>query len=214
MQEIRLLNRRKSAIVFEESSKFPQESMKKLWKYIVVAAALSAAIASAQTSSLDPALLAKANAGDVAAQVLVGESYAAGKGVERDLKQAAEWYKKAADQGDLAGELHLAVLYRDGGKDFPREITQAAEWYRKAAEQGDASAQATLGVLYSIGQGVAQNYVDAYFWLDLAASVNGSKQDQYAASRQLMGAHITADEQAEAKERAAKWLAAHPRPAE
>ena len=168
----------------------------------------------AQTPGIDPALLAKANAGDAAAQVLVGESYAAGKGVERDLQQAAEWYKKAAEKGDLVAELHLAALYRDGGKNFPRDMAQAAEWYRKAAEQGDAGAQATLATLYSIGQGVARNYVEAYYWLYLAAAVKSPKQEQYAANRQLMGANITIDEQAEAEERAAKWLAAHPRPAQ
>jgi TPR repeat protein len=167
--------------------------------------------AAAQTAGI-PALLAKANAGDAAAQVLVGESYAAGQGIERDLQQAAEWYKKAAGKGDLAGELHLAALYRDGGKNFPRDMAQAADWYRKAAEQGDAGAQATLAVLYSIGQGVPQNYVEAYYWLCLATAVKGPKQEQYAANRQMMGVHLTVDDQAEAEERAAKWLAAHPRP--
>jgi hypothetical protein len=188
--------------------------MRKNWRHFALSAALLAFVsAQAQTAGIDPALLAKADAGDAAAQVLVGESCAAGKGVERDLKQAAEWYKKAAAKGDLPAELHLAALYRDGAKGFPRDMAQAAEWYRKAAEQGDAGAQATLGTLYSIGQGVVQNYIEAYYWLDLAAAVKGPKQEQYAANRQLMGAHITADEQAEAEARAAKWLAAHPRPA-
>jgi TPR repeat protein len=186
--------------------------MRKNWTQSALAATLAVISAQAQTAGIDPALLARANAGDAAAQVQLGESYAAGKDVGQDLQQAAEWYKKAADKGDLAAELHLAVLYRDGGKDLPREMKQAAEWYRRAAEQGDASAQATLGTLYSIGQGVAQNYVEAYYWLDLAAAVNGPRQQQYIANRQLMGAHITADEQAEAEARAAKWLAAHPRP--
>jgi TPR repeat protein len=168
----------------------------------------------AQTAGMDPALLAKANGGDAASQVLVGECYAAGRGAAQDLNLAAEWYRKAAGKNDIAGELHLAQLYRDGGKGFPRDMIQAAALYRKAAEQGYASAQGTLGVLYSIGQGVARDYIEAYFWLDLAAAVNGPKQEQYAANRQMVGAHITADEQAEAVERVAKWLATHPRPAE
>lgn len=133
---------------------------------------LTASLA-AQTAGLDPALLAKANGGDAAAQVQLGESYAAGKGVAPDLHQAAEWYKKAADKGDLAAELHLAQLYRDGGKNFPHDMAQAAEWYRKAAERGDPGAQATLATLYSIGQGVPQNYLEAYYWLYLAAAAKG-----------------------------------------
>jgi hypothetical protein len=165
----------------------------------------------AQTAGIDPLVLDKAKSGDTASQVLVGESYASGSGVERDLKQAAVWYRRAADKGDVGGEVHLAALYRDGGKGFARDMALAAAWYRKAAEQGDAGAQGTLGVLYSIGQGVPQSYVEAYYWLDLAAAVKGSDQEKYAANRQMVGTHITADELEEVEERVAKWQAAHPR---
>lgn len=110
-------------------------------------------------------------------QVQVGESYAAGKSVAVDPKQAVFWYKKAADQGNISGELHLAALYRDGaGKTFPRDIEQAAAWYRKAADAGDPGAQGTLGILYAFGQGVPRNDVEAYFWLDLAAAVKSPSQ--------------------------------------
>ena len=165
-----------------------------------------------QQAGIDPVLLAKANAGDAAAQVAVGESYAAGTGVARDYKLAAEWYQKAADKSDISGELHLAALYRDGGKGFPRDMTQAAAWYLKAADQGDVTAQGTMGTLYSMGQGVEQNYAEAYYWLDLAAAVKGPKQAQYAANRQMVGMHITADELAAVQDREAAWKAAHPRP--
>ena len=168
--------------------------------------------ADSQHAGIDPALLARANGGDAAAQVLVGDSYAAGKNVPRDYTLAAEWYRKAADKGDVGGEVHLAALLRDGGIDFPRDMAQAAEWYRKAAEQGDAGAQGTLGVLYSMGQGVAQSDVEAYYWLDLAAAVKGPKQAQYAANRQMIGTHITADELAGVQKREAAWKAAHLRP--
>jgi len=189
--------------------------MRMQWKRPVWTMALASALlpAFAQTAGIDAALLAKANAGDPAAQVQLGESYAAGTGVAQDLKLAAEWYRKAADKGDVGGELHLAALYRDGGKGLPRDMVQAAAWYRRAAEQGDVGAQGTLGLLYSLGQGVPQSYVEAYYWLDLAASVKGPNQEKYVANRQMIGAHITTDELEEVQERVAKWLAAHPRPA-
>jgi TPR repeat protein len=126
-------------------------------------------------------------------------------------KQAEAWYLKAAKQGDLSAELHLAALYRDGGKGFPRDMAQAVAWYRKAAEQGDAYAQGTLGVLYSMGQGVPRDDVEAYYWLDLAAAVKGPNQEKYAANRQMVGTHITADELDAVQERIAQWKAAHPR---
>ncbi|MGD0095406.1 MAG: tetratricopeptide repeat protein [Terracidiphilus sp.] len=190
------------------------------WKRLVLPTTLVPALlavvvptAASQSSGINPALLTKANAGDPAAQIGVGESYAAGNGIPRDLKLAADWYRRAAEKGDIAGELHLAALYRDGGKDFPRDMEQAANWYRKAADQGDVNAQATLGLLYFLGQGLQQDYVEAYFWLDLAAAVKGPKQQQYAANRQLIGTHITTDQLEEVHDRVAKWQAAHPRPA-
>jgi hypothetical protein len=163
---------------------------------------------SGQGAGPDAAVLAKANAGDAAAQVQAGESYAAA----HDLKQAAAWYRKAAEQGNVAGEIHLAELYRDGGKGWERDATQAAAWYRKAAEQGDAGAQGTLGMLYTLGQGVQRSDVEAYYWLDLAAAVKGPKQEQYAANRQNVGTRITADELEAVQDREAAWKAAHPRP--
>jgi len=172
-----------------------------------------------QSPDVDAALLARANAGDAAAEVQVGESYVRAAEathdkvqVAEDYKQAEAWYRKAADQNNLAGELHLAALYRDGGTGFPRDMTQAAAWYRKAADQGDPDSQATLGVLYSMGQGVQQSDVEAYFWLDLAASVKGPNQEKYAANRQMIGTHITADELADVEDRVAAWKAKHPRP--
>jgi hypothetical protein len=189
--------------------------LKARWVGLAVAALTLLAVgqtANKQPAGTDPALLAKATAGDAAAQVTVGESYASGTGVAQDYKMAAEWYRKAADKGDIAGELHLAALYRDGGKGFARDMVQAAEWYRKAADQGDVGAEATMGTLCSVGQGVEQSYVEAFYWLDLAAAVKGPKQAQYAAYRQMMGVHITADELAAVQDRVATWKAAHPRP--
>lgn len=182
---------------------------------------LAPAVAQPAASSpdIDAALLARANTGDAAAEVQVGESYARSAEATHDKEQAAEddrqaeaWYRKAADRNSLAGELHLAALYRDGGKGLPRDMAQAAAWYRKAADQGDSDSQATLGVLYSMGQGVPQSYVEAYFWLELAASVKGQNQEKYAANRQMIGQHITTDELADVEDRVAAWKAAHPRP--
>ncbi|MGA9671519.1 MAG: tetratricopeptide repeat protein [Terracidiphilus sp.] len=171
-----------------------------------------------QAAAIDPAVLAKANGGDAAAQMQMGDnSCATGGGVQLSARQladcnktAAAWYRKAAEQGSLPGQLRLAAVYRDG-KGVQRDMQQAAVWYRKAAEQGDATAQATLGVLYNMGQGVPQSYPDAYYWFDLAARVKGPNQEKYATYRQMSGEHITADELAEVQERVDKWLAAHPR---
>jgi TPR repeat protein len=180
----------------------------------------AAAQTATPTAAIDPALLSKANAGDAAAQVALGEQFAQAAATEHDkarmagdYQQELAWYRKAAGQNDIPGEIHQAALYRDGGgKTIPRDMEQAATWYRRAADQGDPSAQGTLGVLYSMGQGVPHNDVEAYFWLDLAASVKGPNQEKFAANRQMIGEHITADELSDVQDRVAAWKAAHPRP--
>lgn len=192
----------------------------------ILICAFAPQLVTAQTPSPAPAganvdadLLAKANAGDAAAEVQVGEHYAHAavsehvqSQIAEDYRQAAAWYRKAAEQKSVDGELHLAALYRDGGNGFPRDMEQAVAWYLKAADQGDVGAEGTLGVLYSMGQGLAQDNVEAYFWLDLAASVKGPDQEKYAANRQMIGERITADELAAVQDRVAAWQAAHPQP--
>jgi TPR repeat protein len=185
---------------------------------------LAAAQTASQAANIDADLLAKANAGDAAAQVEVGEHYAQAAAAEHnrdrsagEYQLAAEWYRKAAEQKSagqksIDAELHLAALYRDGGNGFPRDMAQAAAWYTKAADQGDVGAQGTLGVLYSMGQGVPRDDVEAYFWFDLAASVKSPSQEKYAANRQMIGERITAEELADVEDRVAAWKAAHPRP--
>lgn len=173
--------------------------------------------ASAPSLSIDPSLLAKANAGDAAAEVQVGEQYAHAGATEhfrtvaaQDYQQAAAWYLKAAQQKSVDAELHLGALYRDGGNGFPRDMEQAAAWYLKAANQGDVTAQGMLAVLYSMGQGVPHDDAEAYFWFDIAASAKGPNQEKYAANRQMIGERITADQLADVQDRVAAWKAAHP----
>ena len=60
---------------------------------------------------------------------------------------------------DLAA---AAEAYTRG--DFP----EAARLFRKSADQGNATAQDSLGVLYVNGEGVPQDYVQAYAWFDIA----------------------------------------------
>jgi len=160
--------------------------------------------------TIDPALQAKAEAGEAAAQMSVGEAWATAAGRAQECSVAANWYKKAADQKSIPALLHLATLYRDGCKTLPRDMAQAAANYRKAAELGDATAQGTLGSLYFMGQGVRQDYLEAYFWLDLATRTPSPKQEQWAGNRQMVGMHITVDDVEAAKDRVEVWLATHP----
>ena len=92
----------------------------------------------------------------------------------QDFKQAAAWYRKAAEQGDAIAQLQLGRMYF-AGQGVPQDFKQAYVWTREAAEQRVAKAQFILGVMYGQGRGVPQDDQKAYAWVSVAA-VNGVGQ--------------------------------------
>ena len=125
----------------------------------------------AQAKSIDPALLAKANAGDAEAQYQLGNMYNFGDGVRPDYAQALIWYRKSAEQGNADSEFQLGGLYHFG-HGVPQDDAQGFAWIMKAAEQGDGDARFFIAVSYSEGWGVAKDEAQSSFWL-LKAAVHG-----------------------------------------
>jgi TPR repeat protein len=87
----------------------------------------------------------------------------------KDLPQASQWFKKAAEQGHPDAQFNLAVMYLTG-EGVPANLTESVQWMRKAADQGDPTAQFNLGMMYSSGKGVPKDPVQAYMWAGLAAA--------------------------------------------
>jgi TPR repeat protein len=54
--------------------------------------------------------LKAAEQGDADAQFRLGEMYRNGQGVEKDLKSASEWLRKAASQGNENARRNLAEI--------------------------------------------------------------------------------------------------------
>ena len=118
----------------------------------------------------------KAEAGDAEAQVQVGYAYRKGEGVDKDLKKAAFWYRKAADQGDKEGQYYLGCCYEEG-IGVEKDDVQAFYWFKKSAEQGYADAEYGLGLCYSEGWGVAKDMNQAVYWYRRAAE-HGDRRGQ------------------------------------
>lgn len=77
-----------------------------------------------------------------------------GKGVTKDLTKAAEWYRKAAEQGDADAQYKLGLFY-ENGYGVTQDKEQAMQWYKKAAEQGNENAKKALDKMQSSGMGAA-----------------------------------------------------------
>lgn len=113
-----------------------------------------------------------AKEGDPKAQFNVGLIYAEGKGVNKDIYQAMEWYKKAAEQGNTAAQYNLSKLIsqRPDSKD-PRAQERVRYWLEKAAEGGRKEAVNDLALLYLKGDGVKKNEVKAFELFKKAAGM-------------------------------------------
>ena len=116
----------------------------------------------------------------------MGEAYAAGRGCEVDLRQAASWLRKAALAHDAQALLDLAQLYLR--PDYPaRSNTEAARWMGEAAREGLPAAQFELALFYWAGRGVKKNVRTAAQWALRAAA--GSEARAY-----LFLSRLAADE--------------------
>ena len=74
----------------------------------------------------------RALAGDAEAQYYVGEIFERGLGVPPDYREAATWYRKAADQGHARAGVNLAHLY-EKGLGVEQDVLEALKLYRAAA---------------------------------------------------------------------------------
>ncbi|WP_339023393.1 DUF2971 domain-containing protein [Aeromonas salmonicida] len=96
------------------------------------------------------ALIEKAEAGDKIAQYNLGLKYRLGKGVKQSNSEAADWFLKAAINGNTNAQCNLGWMYRNG-RGLDKNDSEALAWYHKAAEKGNALAQSNLGLMYMNG---------------------------------------------------------------
>ena len=125
-------------------------------------------------------LRARAEGGSAKAQELMATLYdpfVTGGLFPKDAATAVQWYRKAADQGNVHAEAELGYFYLIG-KGVPQDPAEAARWDRMAADRGDAAAQNNLGQLYENGQGVPQDAAAALGWYRKAADQGNANAQQ------------------------------------
>ena len=66
--------------------------------------------------------------------------YHRGNGVKLDPKEAAKWWCKAAEQGDVSAKYMLGVMY-EGGYGVKKDLVLAYAWCNIAATDGHESAK-------------------------------------------------------------------------
>jgi FOG: TPR repeat, SEL1 subfamily len=135
----------------------------------------------------------KAKNGDPAFQFQVGLCYSADYyNIEQDYKQAAKWFKLAADQGDARAQNNLGYAFEFGGG-VEKDDEQAAKWYKLSAEQKNPIAQYNLAACYEQEKGVTQNYTEAIKFFNLSAEQNFYRALWYLGVMYQKGKGVTQD---------------------
>lgn len=127
---------------------------------------------------------AAAQAGMAAAAEALALCYLRGEGVLRDPVEAARWFRRAAGQGMVESQRHLASLHLSGVTAaalessglFPQaaapqaDYPATAHWARKAAEAGSAEAQAILAHILTAGPAELRDEAEAGRWYAQSAA--------------------------------------------
>jgi len=171
----------------------PRHSIR--WLSVVCLLGAISAQAEPNTQDEHPASVAelqtKAAQGYVVQELELAADYFVGRGVPRDLAQAAFWYRKAADQGNPSAQMNLGYLYV-GGIGVTRDPVEAAKWYRRASSS-IPDAKVNLASVYLRGIGVKQDTDEALRLLRSAAEQGDGRADAYLGLANYLGSGMPVD---------------------
>jgi TPR repeat protein len=103
------------------------------------------------------------------AQFRLAVLYERGIGTEKNVAQAVQLYRSAANQGHAEAQNVLGALYAVGDDGVEQDYQQALAWFQKSAAQGYAKAEKNLGDMYFFGHAVDKDYAQAFSWYKKAA---------------------------------------------
>ncbi|MCC6296036.1 MAG: SEL1-like repeat protein, partial [Pseudomonadales bacterium] len=94
------------------------------------------------------------------AQRQLGNLYRKGAGVTQSDAEALAWYRKAAEQGDVAAVYNLGVMY-DNGFGVKQDHQEAGRWYEQAVARNYGPAMYNLALQHEYGTGRPKDYAAA-----------------------------------------------------
>ena len=119
--------------------------------------------------ALKPCLEA-GKSGHLDSQSILGELY----DNQGNSKETFNWWNRAAEAGYIPARNQLAMKYYYGGsifgpeKGWKQDYPKAFAIWLKDAQNGHAPAQFMVAEMHHRGQGVAQDYAEAWAWFRLS----------------------------------------------
>ena len=88
--------------------------------------------------------------------------------------KSAEYYRIAAEQGNMVAENNLGILYYRG-KGVSKDYGTGLYWLKKSEAHGSANAAYSIGRIYEYGLGVAKNIDTAKLWYNKATAKGNTR---------------------------------------
>ena len=105
----------------------------------------------------------------------LGLKFASAAGAAQDYAQAADWYRKAAEQNHGLAQFNLGTMYAKG-QGVTQDDAQSVVWFGRAANLGDAGGQYNMGrscqraSMDGLAADAPEARIEAYKWFQLAAA--------------------------------------------
>jgi TPR repeat protein len=106
-----------------------------------------------------------AEKGDADAQFNLGQAYRLGRGVPTNLSAAKTWFGRSANQGHLDAQTTLGLLLFQNG-----DQVEGLKWLKQAAAKGEPRALLVYGTALVNGDGVTQDAVLGYAYVNRSAA--------------------------------------------
>lgn len=92
----------------------------------------------------------------------LAKCYEQGCGVPQNMKQALDWYNKAAEAGNHEARFTSAMLYLNGAENIPQDQRKAVNLLTKLAKRKHPLALYELGKMYISGKGVTADLKEGF----------------------------------------------------
>jgi TPR repeat protein len=127
----------------------------------------------------------QAASGHPAAELALGKALSQSKD-PKDKAAAAEWFRKAALQGNTDAQWMLGSAYM-AGNGVPHDMPQALEWMRKSLADGSADHMATYGMMLGLSGMLTGKENESLDWIRRSADAGSTKGMAMMGMFQLSG---------------------------
>lgn len=126
--------------------------------------------------------LTAAKAGDLGAQLNLGNFYSDGIGVKPNRVKALYWYRRAYGRGSGSAANNIGVLFHD-----EKRLKQALAWFERAVKLRDCDANLKIAKidLYKNNRAKAIQYLKQALWAKTDDITEGSREEAHHLLKQL-----------------------------